>query len=291
MSHDIHTITSGSELYPPLLREGVVPPEEFYVRGEIALLHHPRLLAVVGSRRATSYGKQALAKVLPAVLRADIVVVSGLAFGIDSLAHRLSVEAERPTIAVLGSGIDDASIYPRAHITLAHQILAGGGAILSEYPPGTPGYQSHFPERNRIIAGLTQATVIVQAAIRSGSLITARLALECGREVCAVPGAITDPLSEGTNRLIRDGATPILEAADILQLYGISEPNPASAPPAELSLQQSAVLAALSSTPQHIDVITASARISPEITATLLVELELLEQVQHVGGMQYVRRM
>lgn len=288
MSGEIHIITPDSDYYPPLLRETPYPPLQLYVRGNIDLLQHTPLIAVVGSRKASAYGKQCITQLLPDVVAAGVPLVSGLAFGIDSLAHRICVEARKPTIAVLGSGIDDRSIYPRSHISLAKHILAAGGTLLSEYPVGTSGYKSNFPERNRIIAGLCQAVLIVQAARKSGSLITAKCALESNRDVWAVPGNITDPLAQGTNYLISQGATPISSADDMLQLLGLAKV--AASTDETLSDEQLALLQYLSDTPQHIDAITISTSLPPEKIAVLLTELELIERVQNVGGMKYVKK-
>lgn len=219
MSSDSGVITRDDTAYPFLLREIHTPPQQLYFRGDITLLERTNMLAVVGSRNATPYGAEAVAKLLPPCIEAGITIASGMAYGIDTLAHRASVTVKAPTIAVLGAGVDDASLYPRENKNLAHEILHYGGLIISEYKPGTPPYASHFPARNRIVAGITYATLVIQAALRSGSLITARLAMESNREVLAVPGPITDPASEGTNMLIRDGATPILNATDILSIF------------------------------------------------------------------------
>jgi DNA processing protein len=221
LEDDIKIISEDSEYYPPLLREIHQPPKQLYVRGNLEVLQHPQLLAVVGSRHANYYGKQCIEKLLPPVIEAGVVIVSGLALGIDALSHQACVAAGKPTIAVLGSGIDDPSVYPKSHISLAHQIIDHGGAVISEYGPGTPSFRNHFPARNRIIAGLAHATLVVQAADRSGSLITARLTLEANRELVAVPGGITDPLAVGTNRLIHAGATPILQPQHLLDLFNI----------------------------------------------------------------------
>jgi DNA processing protein len=219
MSDEIKVLSLGDTVYPPLLTETSKPPATLYYRGNINLLTEPDLLAVVGSRKTTESGIQACNALLPSLATQDIILVSGLAYGIDSLAHRISVQAKQPTIAVLGSGIDDASIYPKENIGLAHEILQYGGLIISEYKPGTSPSAKQFPARNRIIAGICKATLVIQAAQRSGSLITARLALEGGREVFAVPGPITDASCEGTNMLIRDGAQPALSSADILSFF------------------------------------------------------------------------
>ncbi|MEX1997267.1 MAG: DNA-processing protein DprA [Candidatus Andersenbacteria bacterium] len=291
MESPTHTIDYDSNLYPPLLREIAQPPHQLYVRGSLETLQERYLLAVVGSRKSTHYGKQCLTHLLPPVIRAGLVIVSGMAYGIDALAHRACVQAQRPTIAVLGSGIDDYSIYPRTHITLAKQILKVGGTLVSEYPPGTPGFKQHFPARNRIISGLCQTTMIVQAAQRSGSLITARLALEANRNVCAVPGSIMDPLAAGTNHLIQEGATPIVSGTDILELYGLSPVlDQAVANQAILTPEQTTLLSYLSHVPLHIDDITTQSSLDGATIAALLTELELQDHIQHVGGMKYVKK-
>lgn len=223
MRDEINVLSLGDTTHPVLLTEISQPPTTLYYRGNIELLKEPNLLAVVGSRKTSSTGIEASNSLLPPLVTQGIILVSGLAYGIDSLAHRISVAAKKPTIAVLGSGIDDASIYPKENIGLAHEILQYGGLLISEYKPGTSPSANQFPARNRIIAGISPATLVIQAAQRSGSLITARLALEGGREVFAVPGPITDPSCEGTNMLIRDGATPALTSTDILSFFDQEE--------------------------------------------------------------------
>lgn len=219
MSDEIKALSLDDTSYPLLLTEISKPPTTLYYRGNIDLLTHPNLLAVVGSRKTSSSGIEACNALLPPLVEQGVILVSGLAYGIDSLAHHISVKAKQPTVAVLGSGVDDSSIYPKENIGLAHEILKYGGLVISEYPPGTSPSAKQFPARNRIIAGICKATLVIQAAKRSGSLITARLALEGGREVFAVPGPITDVACEGTNMLIRDGAIPALSSTDILSFF------------------------------------------------------------------------
>jgi DNA processing protein len=202
--------------YPEILREIPDPPEVLYVRGTLDYFGRPAI-AVVGSRKPTVYGTQ-VAKMLVGQVARQSIIISGLAYGIDALAHESALAVGGITWAVLGTGIDDASIYPAIHRGLAHRILAAGGAIISEYPPGTPALQHHFPLRNRIIAGLSQKVVVVEAKVKSGALITGRLGLDYNREVLAVPGPITSPESEGTNRLIVEGAQPVLTAGDIIEV-------------------------------------------------------------------------
>lgn len=275
--------------YPSLLKEIHDPPGQLYVRGNAEILQVKNLLAVVGTRRANYYGRQAVEKLLVPAVRAGVVLVSGLAYGIDSLAHKACLDWRRPTIAVLGSGADDESLYPRGNLNLAHQILEHGGALVTEHLPGTKALLHHFPIRNRIIAGLCRATVIIQAAQKSGSLITARLALESNRDVAAVPGPITDPLAEGTNSLIRDGATPLVTSDDTLRLVGLAE-APAETQIAWLTPPQQQLAAMLSHQPQHVDELTVSLNLPAEQVSTLLVELELSGVIEHVGGMKYVKK-
>jgi DNA processing protein len=277
-------------LYPSLLREIADPPGQLYVRGNIDILSHAKLLAVVGSRKANTYGQQCVSSLLPLVVRTGVLLVSGLAFGIDSLAHRACLSEGKPTMAVLGGGIDNPTIYPSAHLRLAHEILHHGGAIVAQYPPGTPAQKHHFPERNRIIAGLCQATLIVQAAARSGSLITARLALESNREVLAVPGPITDPLSHGTNDLIRQGAHPATRPQDILDVFDLDTEYQGDKPADNLTEKQQLIFQHVAAIPLHIDEITGRAHLPAEQVSATLMELELLNYVQHSGGMRYVRR-
>lgn len=281
-------ISRSDPAYPPSLTRVYRPPPEIFARGDITLLTADSLLAVVGSRRGNAYGQQAIKKLLTPAVRAGVILVSGLAYGIDSMAHRLCLEEKQPTIAVLGSGLDHDSIYPRVHAGLAQRIVAGGGLLLSEYPPGTPAFLGHFPARNRIIAGLSRATLVVQAAARSGSLITARLTLDAGHDVLAVPGAITDPLAAGTNQLIQQGAAPALDAQDILDIFGLAA-SAASTPDRQLDADQQLLLQSLSAEPQHIDELAQRTSLPPHTVSAALIQLEMLDAAHHVGGMKYVK--
>jgi DNA processing protein len=282
-------IRFGDQKYPPQLKHTHQPPQQLYVRGNIELLAADNLLAVVGSRKASAYGSAALKKILTPAVRAGIVVVSGLAYGIDAMAHRLSLAESQATVAVLGSGLDDNSLYPRAHTALARQISIAGGAVISEYPPGTPGRPGQFPARNRIIAALCRATLVVQANERSGSLITARLALEGGKDVLAVPGSITDPLSAGTNSLIQQGATPVLAAQDILDIFGLTALSGQAAALPKLSAAQRLVVGTLSAQPRHIDEVARQTKLMAAEVSVALTELEMIEAVRNVGGMNYIK--
>lgn len=211
-------IGKNDKNYPELLKEISDPPDGLYWRGPIL---KNRMLAVVGSRKVTSYGLAVIEKLISGLVGTDIIIVSGLAFGVDAEAHRSALKFGLKTIAVLPSGVDNP--HPRTNAGLAQQILNHDGALISEYKPGTIPHKNHFPMRNRIIAGMTSATILIEAGDRSGSLITARLALESGRDVLAVPGSIFSPVSVGTNMLIANGARLITSADDIKQEIGIKE--------------------------------------------------------------------
>ena len=200
--------------YPLLLKNIYDPPALLYYRG--TLIMQKFTLAIVGSRRMSSYGKRALEQIFEEMAGQDLTIVSGLAYGIDAYAHQLAIKHRLRTIAVLGSGPDDNSIYPRKHSSLAKEIIQKGGAVMSEFPPGTPGLQYHFPMRNRIISGLSHAVLVIEASEKSGSLITAQFALEQGRSVYALPGSIFCANSKGTNNLIKQGAGLLTNFNDLL---------------------------------------------------------------------------
>lgn len=215
---NINFLTWDEPEYPALLREIYAPPAVLYYRGEWPLAGDA--LAVVGPRQPSPYARLAINHLLPPVIAADITIISGLALGVDTLAHRAALSSKGRTLAVLGSGLKADDLYPRENRRLAEDLVATGGTIISEFPPGTPPYRQNFPRRNRLIAGLSRAVLVIEAAERSGALITARYALEQGREVLAVPGNIFSAVSYGTNRLIKDGATPATSSEDILEIFG-----------------------------------------------------------------------
>jgi DNA processing protein len=265
--------------YPPLLRELHDPPPQLFLRGGPAEVLREPAVAIVGARSCSSYGAQVARMLGRELAAAGVIVVSGLARGIDGEAHRGALEAGGRTVAVLGCGID--RDYPARHSELARRIEAGG-AIVSEYPPGTEPAPWRFPARNRIVAGLCLATVVVEARARSGALITADFALELGREVFAVPGEITAGLSAGTNDLLRQGATPLLAARDVLDAIGF-EPAPKKG--SVLSPVAEGLLLLLADEAREADGLTrASGRTSAEVGAAL-VELELAGLVASADGL------
>jgi DNA processing protein len=218
---NVNMLTVKDTLYPELLRQLPQAPEQVYVRGDLlSLLKKPRV-AVVGSRSLSAYGREATHKLTTALVEQGVVIVSGLALGVDSVAHKATIEAGGQTIAVLPGGVQ--TPYPGSHRRLSEQILELGGVLVSEYPDGAIPYPANFLARNRIIAALSDIIVVTEAAERSGSLSTARHGMELGRDVLAVPGSIYSPTSAGTNNLIKTGAQLITDARDILQLLGIND--------------------------------------------------------------------
>ncbi|MBI5404797.1 MAG: DNA-protecting protein DprA [Candidatus Kerfeldbacteria bacterium] len=284
---DITIIGLDDPAYPLLLRETSSPPLVLFLRGPTDLLQC-RGLTVVGTRAATRYGLQATRLLVEPLARKGINIISGLAFGIDAAAHESALAVQGPTLAVLGSGVDQ--ITPVSNAGLGQRILDQGGAIVSEYPPGTAVQRHHFPQRNRILAGLAKATLVIEAGPKSGALITAKMAAEEGREVFAVPGPIGQETSLGTNELIKNGATPTTSAEDMFKALGLDSPeivpeNRRIDVPTDTEM----IVLQLLREPRHVDeLVTISTLDASVINATLSI-LELRGQVRHLGGMHYIR--
>jgi len=282
------SIALGSIAYPLLLQEIHDPPPVLFFRGRIELLNTPSV-AVVGSRRASEYGLRVTRNVTGALVEAGITVVSGLARGIDAEAHRTALSQAGNTIAVLGTGLD--VIYPTAHRAL-FESLSTDGLVVTEFRRGTPARREHFPIRNRIISGLCSAVVVVEASARSGSLITARLAGEQGRDVLAVPGSIFSGTSEGTHRLIQDGAKLLHTLNDLFEELRIERLPPGSPPPPlpPLDPASARLIAALSrDEARHLDQIGASLGQTPGQLAEALLTLEMNGDIKDIGGGRYLR--
>ena len=285
---DRHAIAPGDPHYPPALLQTADPPLLLYLQGEPSVLQRPAL-AVVGSRSATPQGT-ANARAFARELAAQgWCIVSGLALGIDAAAHEgaLDAAAGAGTVAVVGTGLD--RVFPAAHRALAHRIGAAG-ALLSEYAPGTPPLRQHFPERNRIIAGLAQGTLVVEAALSSGSLITARLASEAGREVFAIPGSIHSPQSRGCHALIRQGAKLVETAEDIVEELRGQRPLPLpGGGDDDAPADEDPLLAALGHDPVTLDALLARTGDSAAALSARLLELELEGRVARLPGGLYQR--
>ncbi len=278
--------------YPPLLGETVGAPAALYVLGSAPALSSPQL-AMVGSRNPTPSGQQTARAFAAWFARAGLTVTSGLALGIDAASHEGALSVEGHTVAVCGTGLD--RVYPQQHEGLAARIRVRG-ALVSEFPPRTAPLRQHFPRRNRIISGLSLGTLVVEAARHSGSLITARLAAEQGREVFAIPGSIHNPVSRGCHQLIRDGAKLVEEAADVLAELRISVPKETlTTAPGHLPRQPvldkeyEMLLDALGFEPATIDVLVARTRLASESVASMLLILELQGRVAALPGGRYGR--
>lgn len=282
----VRVLTWVSEDYPTNLRNIHDPPPVIYVKGEI-LPEDDWAVAVVGTRHASVYGKEAARRLATDLAINGVTVVSGLAAGIDTVAHQAALDAGGRSIAVLGSGVD--RIYPEQNAALARR-LQDQGVLVSEYALGTRPERSNFPPRNRIISGLSLGVLVVEAGVRSGALITAEFAGDQGRDVFAIPGSIFQSSCEGSNRLIQDGAKPVLSVSDILEELNLQQVTMqaevrATVPTTAIERQ---VLEMLSSEPTHVDELGRSANLPPATVAGTLALLELKGLARQTGGMSYV---
>ena len=285
-SQDIKILTWEDEMYPQRLKEIDQPPPVLYIRGDY-LPDDLFAVAIVGTRRVTAYGRQ-ITEELAAYLAANgITVISGLARGVDAIAHQTALKAGGRTIGVLGSGVD--KIYPPEHRGLAEKMMAQG-AIVSDYAPGTPPDASNFPPRNRIISGLSLAVVVIEAGETSGALITAEFAAEQGREIFAVPGSILAPQSKGTNKLIQNGALPLLSVNDLMQALDLTRMNKQKAARKMIPSDETEarLMTVLSEEPVHVDEIRNQTELPIEKVSATLALMELKGMVRQVGGMNYV---
>jgi len=274
--------------YPARLKEIYDPPPVLYVRGDL-LPEDERSVAIVGTRRATVYGREVASAIAGDLARNGVTIVSGLARGVDGVAHRAALDAGTRTVAVLASGVD--IIYPREHVSLAEEI-ANHGALVSEYPLGIRPDASNFPRRNRIMSGMTLGTLVVEAGESSGALWTVRHALEQNREVFCVPGSIFSPASRGTNLLIQEGAKLVMDYKDVLEelnlttvAHQIELPVVASAG----NETESSVLDHISHDPIHIDDLCRRTGLPIAQVSSSLAMLEISGRVKQVGGMHYIR--
>lgn len=268
-SGDLAVTHRGDADYPASLNDLPDPPKRLWSRGSWATLDAP-VVAVVGTRRATAYGLRITRELVGALSRGGACVVSGMALGIDACAHRAALDVGGRTTAVLGTGADVP--YPRAHVAL-HAEIGARGLVLSELPPGAHSHGGSFPMRNRIIAALAKVTIIVEAPIKSGALITARHALDLGRDVAVVPGPIDSPQSQGTNELLRDGAHPITCVADALTLAGL-ESQPRGGPQLDDDVEMR-IWTALEQGPATLDALCARSALPVARCLTAVTSLEL----------------
>jgi DNA processing protein len=286
-AHNIQVLTWEDEEYPHRLKEIEQPPPVLYLRGDLTL-EDEWAVAIVGTRRITAYGRQVAEEVSATLASNGVTLVSGLARGVDAVAHQAALHAGGRTLAVLGSGVD--RIYPPENQRLAEQIIAHG-AVISDYPLGTPPEGPNFPPRNRIISGLSLAVIVIEANLDSGAMITATFAAEQGRELFAIPGSIFAPQSRGANQLIRDGARLLLDPQEVLEVLDLKQATAQQAArqilpgdPVEAQLYQ-----VLGSEPRHVDDIRSQTGMSIEKVSSTLALMELKGMVRQVGGMNYVR--
>lgn len=285
---NIKMLLLSSHDYPNLLKEIPNPPYIIYMKGEIDFNSRPTI-SIVGSRKYTEYGFRTVQSLARDLARAGIIIVSGMALGIDALAHRSAIDNDGLTVAVLGNGLDQENIYPKNNFNLSREICQNG-AIISDYPVGTPAGIGTFPARNRIIAGLSLGTLIIEAGEKSGTLITAGLALEFNREVFAVPGPIYSPQSFGTNKLIQSGAKLITSARDILEEIGMEETEKErkEISSEETNEQEKILLKILSHEPLHIDNLARISKLETSVLSSTLSMMEIKGWIKNIGGQNYV---
>jgi len=282
---DIKRITINDQNYPELLRKIKNPPKNLYFRGDIR--PEEICLAIVGTRLCSAYGKQITIDIAGSLAETELTIVSGLAPGIDTLSHKSAVEKGKRTIAVLGTGLDEKSFYPKENIALAKKIIENNGCLISEYAPGTRASAFTFPQRNRIISGLSLGVLVVEAKEKSGSLITANYAFGQKRKVFAVPGPIYSQNSKGTNLLIKKGAELVDKAADILQELGFEEIAEKSRMKTGQTPEENLILGALEEEALHIDKIIEKTKLKAKIVAGTLAILEMEGKARNLGGNVY----
>lgn len=283
----ITTVLKSSPKYSKRLTHISGPPDKLYCRGNLDLLSS-ECFAVVGTRKMTSYGRQAVERLVPPLARNGLTIVSGLALGVDAAAHLAALDTGGVTIAVLAGGVTDEAIGPKSNFQLAMRILEQDGLIISEHVGGDPSYKGTFPRRNRIISGLSVGTLVIEADEKSGSLITGRLAAEQNRDVFAVPGDIFNPLARGTNWLLKQGAKPVTEPDDILFGYGLASNDKKAAPAKVSDPVQKAILTSLA---EHemltTDEIIALCKAPVSETNVALAMLEIQGHIKNNGQGQY----
>ena len=273
--------------YPPQLKKIPDSPKQLYVEGNdnLSVVNNP--LAVVGTRKISDYGRQMTEYFVKNLAKASVTIISGLALGVDGLAHRVALENNGRTIAVLGSGLNH--IYPTVHKKLAEKIVKSGGALVSEYSPQIPPYKSNFPARNRIVSGLSLGILVIEAPKKSGALITADFALKQKRKVFVVPGRVYDKNSQGANELIKQGAQLVSEPKDILKILNIRPISQKIEMIKNLSSEEKIILKILTKEPTLIDKITRKTKMSVNAILSILTQMEIKGLVKSTGGNQYIR--
>ena len=280
----IQQIDSKSPGFPKALKNLPAMPEVLYFRGNYKILNE-KCFAIVGTRRPTDYGKSVALSFANQLAKSGLVIVSGLALGIDSLAHQSCINENGLTIAVLGSGLDEQSFYPKENLKLAKQILEKNGCLISEYPTGTKGALYTFPQRNRIIAGLSIGVLVVEAKIKSGALITANYAKQYKKFVFAIPNSIYTQTSHGCNFLIKNGARLVESSNDILEILGMNKT--AETQNLFASPQEKIIADILQNGPLHIDAIIEKTKMPSQTISGIICIMELEDKIKNLGGNTY----
>lgn len=286
---NIRLIRFEDPLYPQLLKESPNPPYILYAKGKTDFINSTPLISIVGSRKYTSYGSQVAQNFSHELANSGFTIVSGMALGIDTFAHRGALESCGKTIAVLGNGLDDSSIYPRNNFNLSREI-AENGVLLSEYPLGAQAGPLTFPARNRIVAGISAGIIVIEAGEKSGALITAQMALDANREVFSVPGPIFSLQSAGTNNLIKKGARLVSGIKDILEelSFSIQEEIKKKTPKIPSTENEKILLEILCSDPMHIDNISKLSRLGTADVSSTLSVMEIKGWAKNIGGQNYI---
>jgi DNA processing protein len=285
MFKEIKKITMEDEDYPKRLKEIKDPPKILYCLGEIK--NEENCFAIIGARKCTNYGKEIAYRIASDLAEAGLTIVSGFAPGIDTMAHRAAIERRKRTIAVLGTGLDEKSIYPKSNLKLIDKILENGGAIISEFEPGTHGTKYTFPQRNRIISGLSLGVLVVEARMQSGALITANYAKEQGRKVFAVPGSVFSQTSKGCHFLIKNGAKLVESAEDILMELGIRKKEVGKKEIKGETPEENLILEVLKEGALDVEKIIEKTKLPPSKVASILSILEIEGKIKNLGGNIY----
>lgn len=284
LKEDIKILKLGDPLYPSLLKKIAQPPKILYFRGQF--LKNEKCLALVGTRRASDYGKNFAFSLAYELARAGLTIVSGLARGIDSFSHQGALEAKGRTIAILAGGLDEKSIYPRENLKLAQKILKNRGCLISEYPPQTPARREHFPQRNRLISGISLGVLVIEAPLKSGALITARWAQAQKRKIFALPGSVWSQNSQGPHLLIKKGGVLIERAEDILKELGFSQKEKEKI--SARTREENLILKILREKPLSIEEIIEKTNLETSLVSATLSLLEIEGKVKNISGNLYI---
>jgi len=283
---EIKTISIDHSLYPKLLKEIIDPPRVLYYKGSLDF-GSDIIVAIVGTRRCSDYGKQAVAGIASGLAQAGLTIVSGMAKGVDSIAHQTALDYNSRTIAVLGTGLDEASIYPPENLGLSRKIIENKGAIISEYPSGVKANKWNFPQRNRIISGISRAVIVIEAKERSGALITAGHALKQKRMVFALPGSIYSLNSKGCHHLIKQGAKLIDSSQDIFEAFGIA-PKMARQNAKAGTAEEIQILEIIGNEALHINKIIEATGLPPAKINACLINLEMAGIIKNLGSNVFI---